>query len=44
MDRGYDLIIEPYWDLPGGTLLRNLYEEITDSITATGDEHIFFIE
>ncbi len=41
---GYDLINETNWDLPGGTLLRNLYEEITDSIRATGDEHILFIE
>ena len=41
---GYDLINETNWNLPGGTLLRNLYEEITDSIRATGDEHILFIE
>ena len=41
---GYDLINETNWDLPGGTLLRNLYEEITDSIRATGDRHVLFIE
>ena len=41
---GYDLINETNWNLPGGTLLRNLYEEITDSIRATGDKHILFIE
>ena len=41
---GYDLINETNWNLPGGTLLRNLYQEITDSIRATGDEHILFIE
>ncbi len=41
---GYDLINEPNWDLPGGTLLRALYKEITDSIRAVGDNHILFIE
>jgi regulation of enolase protein 1 (concanavalin A-like superfamily) len=41
---GYDLINEPAWDLPGGTLLRMLYGRITDAIRANGDNHILFIE
>ena len=41
---GYDLINEPNWDLPGGSVLRQLYEEITDSIRAQNDQHIIFIE
>lgn len=41
---GYDLINEPAWDLPGGTLLRSLYVRITDAIRANGDNHILFIE
>ncbi|MEM7103229.1 MAG: carbohydrate-binding protein [Bacteroidota bacterium] len=41
---GYDLLNEVNWNLPGGTQLRLLYEEITDSIRAIGDNHIIFIE
>ena len=41
---GYDLINEPNWDLPGGTLLRELYEDLTRVIRANGDDHILFIE
>jgi len=41
---GYDLINEPNWELPGNTLLRALYEEITDSIRAVDTNHIIFIE
>jgi regulation of enolase protein 1 (concanavalin A-like superfamily) len=41
---GYDLINEPAWDIPGGTLLRTLYVSITDAIRANGDKHILFIE
>ncbi len=41
---GYDLINEVNWNLPGGTLLRNLYGEITDSIRAVDNNHIIFIE
>ena len=29
---GYDLINEPNWNLPGGTLLRRVYEDITAAI------------
>ncbi len=41
---GYDLLNEPNWDLPGGTALRNLYQEITDSIRTVDTQHILFIE
>ena len=41
---GYDLINEPNWNLPGGTLLRDLYEDLTRVIRANGDDHILFIE
>lgn len=41
---GYDLINEPAWNLPNGTLLRNLYNRLTDTIRSTGDDHILFIE
>ena len=41
---GYDLINEPNWDLPGGTLLRELYVSLTQAIRANGDNHILFIE
>jgi len=41
---GYDLINEPNWELPGNTLLKELYLEITDSIRAVDTNHIIFIE
>jgi len=41
---GYDLLNEPNWDLPGGTALRNLYEEVTDSIRTVDSQHILFID
>ncbi len=41
---GYDLINEPNWNLPGNTLLRTLYGEITDAIRAVDNNHILFIE
>lgn len=41
---GYDLINEVNWNLPGGTMLRNLYGEITDNIRAVDNNHIIFIE
>lgn len=41
---GYDLINEPHWNLPGGTELRNLYEDITDGIRSVDTKHILFIE
>lgn len=41
---GYDLINEPHWNLPGGTELRKLYEDITDGIRSVDTDHILFIE
>jgi aryl-phospho-beta-D-glucosidase BglC (GH1 family) len=41
---GYDLLNEPNWDLPGGTLLRQAYEQMTDSIRSVDTQHILFIE
>jgi endoglucanase len=41
---GYDLINEPNWDLPGNSLLRQLYMEIADSIRTADTNHIIFIE
>ncbi len=41
---GYDLINEPAWNVPNGTLLRNLYGRLTDTIRTNGDNHILFIE
>ena len=41
---GYDLVNEPNWELPGGTLLKALYKEITDTIRTVDTNHIVFIE
>lgn len=41
---GYDLINEPNWDLPGGTLLRQLYQQITTAIRAVDAHHMIIIE
>ena len=41
---GYDILNEPNWNLPGNVALRNLYEEVTDSIRAVDPDHIIFIE
>lgn len=41
---GYDLINEPNWELPGNTLLRELYIDITNAIREVDTEHIIFIE
>jgi len=41
---GYDLLNEPNWDLPDGTLLRNLYRDLTEVIREVDDRHIIFIE
>ncbi|MFK7949696.1 MAG: carbohydrate-binding protein [Saprospiraceae bacterium] len=41
---GYDLLNEPNWNLPGGVALRNLYEDVTDSIRSVDTTHILFIE
>jgi len=41
---GYDLINETNWELPGNSLLRELYREITYSIREVDTTHIIFIE
>ena len=41
---GYDLINETNWNLPNGTLLRELFGSLTTAIRANGDNHILFIE
>ena len=41
---GYDLINETHYDLPGNTLLREVYEDITAGIRSVGDNHIIYIE
>ena len=41
---GYDLLNEVNWQLPGGTALRSLYEDITTAIRSVDTEHIIFIE
>jgi endoglucanase len=41
---GYDLLNEPNWPLPGGTLLRKVYQQMTDSIRSVDTTHILFIE
>jgi endoglucanase len=41
---GYDLLNETNWELPDNALLRQLYEEITDSIRTVDNNHLIFIE
>ena len=41
---GYDLINETNWDLPGGTLLREVFERITAAIREVDKNHIIYIE
>lgn len=41
---GYDLLNEPNWNLPGGSLLRSAYIQMTDSIREVDAKHIIFIE
>jgi hypothetical protein len=41
---GYDVLNEPNWNLPGGTALRDLYEQCTDSIREVDTEHLLFFE
>jgi len=41
---GYDLINETHWDLPGGTALREIYEDITEGIRSVDTNHILYIE
>lgn len=41
---GYDLLNETNWNLPGGSLLRSLYGDITTAIREVDSKHIIFIE
>ena len=41
---GYDLINEPNWDLPGGTLLKQTYVNITNAIREVDPDHMIIIE
>ena len=41
---GYDLINETNWDLPNGTLLREVFERITKAIREVDQNHIIYIE
>lgn len=41
---GYDLLNEPAWDLGDGTLLRETYIMITDSVRSVDTNHIIIIE
>ena len=41
---GYDLINETHWNLPGNTLLRELFEDITAGIRSVDTNHIIYIE
>ncbi|HEX2395126.1 MAG TPA: carbohydrate-binding protein [Bacteroidales bacterium] len=41
---GYDLINEPNWELPGGSLLKQLYVDITNAIREVDNNHMLIIE
>jgi hypothetical protein len=41
---GYDLINEPNWDLPGGTLLKQTYVSIIQAIREVDPDHMIIIE
>lgn len=41
---GYDILNEPNWDLPGGTMLKQLYKDIIAAIRTVDKNHIIFIE
>jgi endoglucanase len=41
---GYDLINEPNWELPGGTLLKQTYVDITNAIRDVDQNHMIIIE
>ncbi len=41
---GYDLINETNWNMTDNIPLKNLYQEITDSIRSIDQNHIIFIE
>ena len=41
---GYDLINETNWNLPGNSMLKTLYQDITSAIRQVDPTHIIFIE
>jgi uncharacterized repeat protein (TIGR02059 family) len=41
---GYDVINEPNWELPGGTLLKQTYVNITNAIREVDQNHMIIIE
>lgn len=41
---GYDILNEPNWDLPGGTMLLQLYKDIIAAIRSVDNNHMIFIE
>ncbi len=41
---GYDLINEPNWELPNGTLLKQTYVNITNAIREVDQNHMIIIE
>jgi len=41
---GYDLINEPNWELPNGTLLKQTYVNITNAIRQVDNNHMIIIE
>lgn len=41
---GYDLLNEANWDLPGGTMLKQLYVDIIAAIRSVDKNHLVFIE
>lgn len=41
---GYDILNEPNWDLPGGTMLKQLYVDIIAAIRSVDKNHLIFIE
>lgn len=41
---GYDLINEPNWELPNGTLLKQTYIDITEAIREVDQNHMIIIE
>lgn len=41
---GYDILNEPNWELPGGTLLKQLYVDITNAIRSVDTNHIIIVE
>lgn len=41
---GYDILNEPNWELPGGTLLKQLYVDITAAIRSVDSNHIIILE